>query len=209
MLVEQIHPDYQKYLHRNQWMQTNVSAGTSTNTLQDHPATLDRKESADQAVAIRCSSRMSRELANRIALEAKYLRKLELEKQAECSVGRLYLTSLWEDEEDVEYVAWWDVHKDKDGVLTLSYQHDTFEISQYSPALGTYMANNYRVLRNAFAQPYYQECRDGFECLPVEVCLKFSKAGQVPLLMVSEIEELATQIDTVLRIYNSGRTRLS
>ena len=71
------------------------------------------------------------------------------------------------------------------------------------------MANNYSVLRKAFAQPYYQECRDGFEDLPVEVCLKFSKADQVPLLMVSEIEELATKIDTVLRIYNSGRTRLS
>ena len=99
---------------------------------------------------------MSRELANRIALEAKYLRKLELEKHAESTAGRLYLTSLREDEEDIEYLAWWDVHKDKDGVLTLSYHHDSFEISQYSPALATYMANNYRVLRNAFAQPYYQ-----------------------------------------------------
>ena len=49
---------------------------------------------------------MSRELANRIALEAKYLGKLELEKQAECSAGRLYLTSCnkGSEEDYIEYI---------------------------------------------------------------------------------------------------------
>lgn len=153
---------------------------------------------------------MSRELANRIALEAKYLGKLELEKQAECSAGRLYLMSQWQEEDDaVDYITWWGVSKDKDGVMTLSYEHDNFEISQYSPVLANYIADNYRAMRKADAVRHPQEYSNVVDELPVEVCLRFSKAERVPLLVVSDVEELAAKIDTVLQVYKSGRTRMS
>lgn len=99
--------------------------------------------------------------------------------------------------------------KDKDGVMTLSYKHDKFECSQYSPVLARYIADNYRAMRRADAIRHPEEYSEIADELPVEVCLRFSKAKQVPLLVVSDVEELAAKIDTVLQIYKSGRTRVS
>lgn len=151
---------------------------------------------------------MSRDLASRIALEADILNKQDQQKHAEQSGGKLYLTTIWEDEFDTKCSTHWNVHKDRGGAARLSYQVDQFEVP-YHPSTASYIADNYLVKRKEFASDnVWSEYLDDFNAAPVEIRLVFNQVASEPLLLESEVDQLAVKIETVLSMYTLGCRRL-
>lgn len=151
---------------------------------------------------------MSRDLACRIVLEADHLNKQDQQKQAEESGGKLYLKTIWVDESETEYVRHWNLYKDREGAARLCYQADQFDVL-YSPSTACYMADNYLAIRKAFASSdnMCSEYQDDFIESPVEVCLKFNQVALTPLLVESEVEQLAVKIERVMNMYTQGCIR--
>jgi len=96
------------------------------------------------------------------------------------------------------------VHKNRGGATRLSYQADQFEVP-YNPSIASYIADNYLVIRKAFAtENVVSMYQDDFIVSPVEICFKFNQVALVPLLLESEVDQLAVKIETVLNTYTLG-----
>ena len=81
---------------------------------------------------------------------------------------------------------------------------DQFEVP-YHPSIASYIAGNYLVLRKVFASDeVWSEYRDDINAAPVEIRLVFNQVASVPLLLESEVDQLAVKIETVLSMYTLG-----
>lgn len=149
---------------------------------------------------------MSKDLARSIALEAEHLTELEQQRQAEDSTGTLCIITNWVTETDAEFSAQLNVHKDKAGVVRMSYQGDDF-VFAHTTGVSQYIVDNFYAKRKMYASDMNDEDMYSFMEAPVEVCLKFNRKQSLPLLLESELPELPAKLDIILQMYASGKFR--